>query len=375
MKNDIYITRNDVEANNAFALADNIMVKGGRTTAGSKILFNYVSPIDATVYRRLIDSGMELSGKTKLDEFEVTGITIEDDELFSGAVLALENKTCKVALCNDVFGKTRRQAPQRGLYYIRPTYGTVSRFGLIQTVSSMDQIGVACNSIEHGFEALSIIAGHDENDLTTFMQESYCYAPKEGKLKIGIPSNILEKTDEKSREGIRELTSKYSSEEFELKYFDVLSQIMCILSSAEIGNNTSRYDGVKYGYRTKDYTDLNNLYTNTRSEGLGLNMKLASIVGAMVLSSRNYERYYLKSMKIRRLIKEYCDELYSKYDTIVLPLTLEDADPYANFALYALANLCGLPSVSMPLAPSNGVQLVAQVKNENVLYGICKGGR
>ncbi len=380
MNNDYYVTKYDVKAENAFALDDNIMVKDGPATAGSKMLNKFISPIEATVAKKLFDKGMELSGKTKLDEFAVQGVTSDNADCLSGAVGAVLDKTCKIALCNDVFGKIRRQAPENCLYYIRPTYGTVSRFGLIQTVSSMDQIGVVSSNLEDGFEALSMIAGHDEKDGTTTQGDgSSVLSPrdnsKEGKYIIGIPSNVINQTDEKSKGAIKDFASNNDSEEFELKYFDVFSQVMYILSSAEIGNNTSRYDGVKFGYRTENYAGLNDLYTNTRTEGFGLNMKLASIVGAMVLSSQNYERYYLQAMKIRRLIKEQCDELFKRYDAIVMPLTLNSQVPYINTALYALATLCGSPSVSVPLGSNNGIQLISQVKNENVLFGICKGGR
>lgn len=378
MKNQYYVTKYDVKADNAFALEDNIMVKDGLTTAGSKMLHNYISPIDATVVRKLLDKGMELAGKTKLDEFAVMGVSGDNNEL-SGVVGAVLDKTCRIALCNDVFGKVRRQAAENCLYYIRPTYGTVSRFGLVQTVSSMDQIGIVCGDLDEGIETLSVIAGHDENDSTTQGDGSLALNSKgplkEGKYTIGIPVNVMNKTDEKSKEAIKELASKYHTEEFELEHFEALSQVMYILSSAEIGNNTSRYDGVKFGYRSENYEGLKDLYTNSRTEGFGLNMKLTSIIGAMVLSSGNYEKFYLKAMKIRRQIKEQCDELFKGFDAIAMPLTLDSQDPYVNLALYALAPLCGLPSLSVPLGSNNGVQLISQAMNENVLFDICKGGR
>lgn len=375
MKSEFFVTEYDVNAEKSFALDDNIMVKGGLTTAGSKMLYNFISPLEATVAKKLKDAGMELVGKTTLDELAVPGITTQTSDILSGAVGAVSKGICKIALCNDVSGKIRRQAPGKGLYYIHPTYGTVSRFGLIPTVSSMDQIGIVCKNVDEGFEALATIAGRDENDVTTYAQDVYSYAPREGRLKIGIPSNVIKLADEKNRKSIYEFVRNNYTEEFELKYFDVFSQIMYILSSAEIGNNTSRYDGVKFGYRTGNYTDLNTLYTNTRAEGFELDLKLASIVGAFVLSKEYYETYYLKSMKIRRLIKEHADEIFKLYDAIALPLKLNDTDPYANSALYAFATLCGLPSVSLPLGYESGIQLVAQVNNENSLYGVCKGGK
>lgn len=373
MDREFFVTKYDAKEESSFALDDNIMVRGGLTTAGSKMLRNFVSPLQATVVDKLLAAGMELAGKTRLDEFAVPGIGEETCDVLSGAVGAVSEGLCRIALCNDVSGKVRRQAPGKGLYYIHPTYGTVSRFGLIPAVSSMDQIGIVCKNIDEGFNALGVIAGHDEKDATTFPQKSYSYTPKEGEYKIGIPLNVMDLAEEESRRSVNEFAGKYRTEEFELKYFEVLSQVMYILSSAEIGNNTSRYDGVKFGHRTERFTGLNDLYTNTRTEGFGPDMKLLSIIGAFVLSRQNYETYYLKSMKIRRLIKEHADELFSRFDAVALPLKLKSADPYENLALYAFATLCGLPSVSVPLGSGSGIQLVAQVKDENILYGICRG--
>lgn len=375
MNKDYFITKHDVKTKNSFALDDNIMVRDEITTAGSKMLHNFVSPIEATVVNKLLSAGMELAGKTKLDEFAVPSVAYDAPEVLSGAVGAVSEGECKIALCNDISGKIRRQAPYEGVYYIHPTYGTVSRFGLIPAVSSMDQIGIVCKKLEEGFEALSIIAGHDEKDGTTFLQESYTYTPKEGKFKVGIPSNIINCIDEESKDSIYEFIRNNDVEEFELKYFDYLSQVMYILASAEISNNTSRYDGIKYGYRTKNYTGLNDLYTNTRTEALGLDLKLASIIGAFVLSKENHEEYYVKAMKIRRLIKEHADEIFGSYDAIALPLDLKNSNQYINSGLYSVATLCGLPSVTVPFGSNKGVQLIAQIKNEDVLYGLCKGGR
>lgn len=374
MEKEYFVTRHAAAADNSFALDDNIMVRGGLTTSGSKMLYNFVSPLQATIVDKLLDSGMELTGKTKLDEFAVPGITEETFNELSGAVGAVSDRSCRIALCNDVSGKNRRQAPQKGLYYIHPTYGTVSRFGLVPTVSSMDQIGVVCRDIDDGFKALGIIAGHDEKDYTTYPEKTYSYTPKDGPFRIGIPSNVVNRADEESKKTIDEFAGRFGAGKFELEYFGVLPQVMYILSSAEIGNNTSRYDGIKFGYRTGNFTGLNDLYANTRTEGFGPDMKLASITGAYVLSKKNYETCYLKSMKIRRLVKEHANDLFSRYDAVVLPLWLEDSDPYKNLALYALATLCGLPSVSMPFG-SGGLQLIAQAKNENILYGICKGAK
>lgn len=355
-----------------FTLDDSIMIKGELATAGSKMLHNFKAPFSAAVFDKLKNTGLEYIGQTRPDEFGAGQLFNDTDDL-AEAVKSVADGQCDVALCNDVFGKIRRQAPENGLFYIHPTYGTVSRFGLIPAISSMDQIGVVCRNADDGFATLSRIAGHDENDGTTYPQGTYHYSPQTGKMKIGIPYNVLELSDDKSKQAILAFSSKSESEGFTLKYFDVLHQVRYILGCAEISNNTTRYDGIKFGYRTKDFSGVNELYLKTRTEGFGPDMKLASLMGCMVLSQEHYDSLYLKAMQIRRQVKQHCDKLFLRYDVIALPVSMAGCGPYKQSALHALATLAGLPSVSMPYIES-GIQLVAQAKNENALFSICRGG-
>ena len=288
---------------------DSIMQKGLPATAGSKILEGFVSPFDATVVSRLNEN----TQRVKLAEFGLG----DPGELPASAML-----------CNDVFGHVRCRAVEQGLCCIRPTYGTVSRFGLIPTASSMDQIGIVCKDPHEGFSLLSAIAGHDEKDGAMFAEKQYSYVKPDKKPEIADLS--LQP----------------------LPYSGVYSQVLHILAYAEISANISRYDGIKFGFRAASYKNLDELYTKTRTEGFGLEAKLAAIMGCLILSQEYYSLYYEKAMKIRRLIKESLS--FDKYDVIAMPCDSP------------LAVLAGLPSLAFPHKGS-GVQLAADVKQEGLL--------
>ncbi|MDR0272294.1 MAG: hypothetical protein LBI27_03130, partial [Clostridiales bacterium] len=281
---------------------------------------------NATVVERL--SSYNYSGRIETAEFGI-----------GRAFINFSNSEFDFILCNDVFGEYRKFAAEKNLFYIHPTYGTVSRYGLIPVATSMDQIGILCKNPRDGFEVLSKIAGKDEKDGAMFPEEKYDFQKLEKEIKL------------------------VKFEDIKLEYFDVCRHVMYILSSAEFSHNINRYDGIKYGYRTPESKGLNELYMKSRSEGLGSDVKFAALVGVTVLSHGRYSAYYEKSMKIRRLIKESL--LFDEYDVIILPCTIGKYE-YENSALYALANLAGLPSVSFS-HKGNTVQLIANVKNENAL--------
>jgi len=344
-------------------LEDAIMRKGWPAKAGSKALDNFTSPFDATVVTRLRDNGITVTGRAGMNEFGLPLIVSQETSDICDAVDAVVAGTASLALCNDLFGTYRRRAAEAGLCYVHPTYGTVSRFGLIPLACSMDQVGIVCKHPADGFTILSVIAGNDPKDGAMFPEEEYAYAKTSEKLRIGVPSAVVDRADEGTRMSIRSFASEHTSIDIELEYFDVYKQVMYILACAEASSNLMRYDGVKFGYRSGAYRNLNELYVNSRTEALGLEAKLASIMGFMVLSQGNYEIYYEKAMKLRRLIKESLR--FDEYDVVILPATL-GGDPYKNLSLYALAPLAGLPSVSFSFE-GQGMQLIADVKNENAL--------
>ena len=360
---DYYITDYKVSNPDTVALRDDIMRKGSPATAGSKILENFISPFDATVVTRLLDNGIVIAGKTKMNEFGIDRISADSPDDISESIKVVADNVAAFCLCNDVFGKSRRQAAEQGVFYIHPTYGTVSRFGLIPLVSSMDQIGVACKNLSDGFKLLSAIAGNDVNDGAMFPEKNYSYAGANKKITLGVPSSVIKRANENVQNSIRGFAEKFNSVEIELDYFDAYKQTMYILCCAEISNNINRYDGIKFGYRASGYRGLNDLYVNTRTESFGLETKLAAVMGSMVLSQDQYVPYYEKAMKVRRLIKESLR--FDEYDVIALPTAIGE-NPYENLSLFAFAPLAGLPSISFSYQ-GEGIQLIANAKNENAL--------
>ena len=286
---------------------DSIMRKGEPATAGSKILEGFKAPFDAEVITRL---GGEFES-VAMGEF---GLEPPPEDLPTPL------------LCNDIFGFVRKQAAKRGLCYIRPKYGTVSRYGLIPAACSMDQIGVLCQTPVEGFAILAKIAGHD---------------PKDGAM---LPRILHEKPE--SFKGLYKSGS--------LPFSGVYARVLQILAYAEISNNINRYDGIKFGKRAAGFRGLNDLYLKTRTENLGENAKLAAIMGAWVLSSGQYAKYYDKAMRVRRLIRESLT--FDGYDAV----SVEPGSP--------LAVLAGLPSLVIGSA-----EYVAQ--DENALRGAWEAVR
>jgi len=360
---DYYITDYKISNPDAVALQDCIMLKGSPVTAGSKILENFISPFNAAVVTRLLDNKTAIAGKTKMLEFGIDRISIDSPDAVSESIKVVADNVVSFSLCNDIFGKCRRDAAELGVCYIHPTYGTVSRFGLIPLASSMDQIGVACKNIGDGFKLLSVIAGNDPNDGAMFPEKSYSFAALNKKITVGVPTALVKRADESAQKNIRGFAEIFNQVNIELQYFDLYKQTMYILSCAEISNNISRYDGIKFGWRAAGYGGLNDLYVKTRTEALGLETKLAAIMGSMVLSKDQYVPYYEKAMKIRRLIKNSLR--FDKYDVVVLPTAIGE-NPYDNLSLFSLAPLAGLPSISFSFN-GVGIQLIANAKNENAL--------
>lgn len=358
-----YITDFDVSGPGAVALEDSIMTRAGLTTAGSRMLGNFAAPFDAAVVERLRDAGMKVAGKTTMAEFGIAGTDRLPDGL-SGATQAVAGGAAPLCLCNDLFGRYRREAAENGLCYIHPTYGTVSRYGLIPLASSMDQIGVMCRDMAEGFALLAAIAGRDARDGAMFPQEKYSYGKLDKPIRVCAPANVTARADKATQAAIADFAGKFDAVDGSLEYFEVYKQVMTILASAEISNNISRYDGVKFGYRTPDAADLESLYTKTRTEGFGQEAKLAAIMGAMVLSAGQYVPYYEKAMKLRRLIRDALS--FEAYDVLVLPASI-DGGPYEARGLYAAATLAGLPSVAFSYGGC-GLQLVAGAKGEDALF-------
>jgi len=321
-----------------------VMQKGKPAAAGSKMLENFISPIDATVVTRLEAAGVSIVGRADMDEFGAGGL-FDGGGTRCAAALIAENKA-DFALCNDYTGRISLEAAGQGICYVHPTYGTVSRYGLIPAAASMDQIGIVCKTPEDGFRALKIIAGYDAKD--------------------GVM--CAEKAKERAAANPENSAKEAKIVEYKPMYEDCIKQVMQILCCAELSNNISRYDGVKFGYRAKQYNGLHELYTKSRTEAFGEDVKLAALLGAMVLSHENYAKYYDKAMRIRRLIKDSL--IFEKHGDGSCALRCKHgADSYTSANLLRISRLCGLPSVTTP-----DCTYVADAEGEGLLEMICLGG-
>jgi len=302
-------------------LESSIMQKGLPASAGSKMLENFIAPVDATVVLRLVEAGAEIVGRIDTSEFGISGLFGDKD-----LEVRFQDLEADVVLCNDYTGSIARAAAATGLYYLHPTYGTVSRYGLIPSVCSMDQIGIVCKSPEDGFKVLEIINGYDEKD--------------------GLMNCDYKKQDiEENKEIVFRGDTNKAGTCF-TPCFPCL-QVMQILCCGEFSNNINRYDGIKYGYRAKGYNGLQELYTKSRTEAFGEDVKLAAIIGAMVLYQGEEERYYDKAMKMRRIIRDSFE--FDKYDVLAT-------------CCPTLSRMCGFPALTTPKNT-----FIAGVGCENVL--------
>ena len=332
-----------------FMMQSCLMVKDTVCDGGSKILEGFKSPLSAAAYDKCVAAGMEFLGLVKPFEFGTDSLfcTCPDKD---EAIDALLEGKCDVVLCNDVYGKISRMAAVNGLYYIAGAYGTVSRFGIMQTVSSMDRVGVLCKNACDGARVLSVISGKDEKDGSMFDTAKYEYSCESDKKPVAFECGK------------------------DMKYFDILPAVFYTLASAELCNNTNRYDGVKFGYRAENINGINDLYLKSRTEGLGKDIQIASMVGCMVLAKENYEKWYYKAMQLRRMIRDHYTALLCDADVLVIPAKCDCNDKFRQLALYALAPLCGFASVAATV-DGQAVQLITKQGKENMMFAMLTEGR
>ncbi len=365
------------------ALDNMILTKDAPTTAGSKMLDGYMSLFDAEVLVRLNNNGFELGEKTSVGEFAIDLIgETANKELPSLRTTAdsLGDDENYAAICLDVNGSVRRIAAQNCLISIKPTYGTVSRYGTIPVACSGETVSVVAKDTDKCKTVLKAIAGHDDKDGTSLSNCEFKDEKSEVK-RVLILKSMLDNADDEVLAKIEELKSMLKANSVEICEMDdnVISKSRIawnILMSAELCNNVSRYDGVKYGYRANDFTNIDEMYTNTRTEAFGELLKTAIIFGSETLSTDNYFKVYDKALRVRRVIKEKFDELFKEYDAILMPacskyeykeeLTDKNAPFEENFYT-APASITGLPSLVV-----GGVQLVGKAFSENILFEIAK---
>lgn len=391
------------------AIKDNMCTRDKLTTCSSKILGNFYPTYSAEAVINLEKAGAVIIGKTNMDEFAM-GSTTETSFYgptknpwnkghvpggsSGGSCAAVAAEECSYALGSDTGGSIRQPSSFCGVTGIKPTYGTVSRYGLIAYGSSLDQIGPVAKDVTDCATILETIASYDSKDSTSVKRDDYNFTEAlvedvKG-LKIGIPKDYFgEGLEPEVKEAILKAVDVLKDkgaivEEFDLSLVEYAIPAYYVIASAEASSNLSRFDGVKYGYRTEEYNGLHNMYKKTRSEGFGEEVKRRIMLGSFVLSSGYYDAYYLKALRTKALIKKAFDEAFAKYNVIIGPAAPTTApklgdslsDPIKMYLgdIYTISvNLAGLPGISVPCGQdSNGLPIGMQIigdcfKEKNII--------
>lgn len=384
---------NEINAAGKIAVDDTILVKGTPATAGSKMLEKFVPLFSAEAVERLEKAGYAIAGKTNVGEFGLDlmgetsyfgAATVNGNLAGAAASLVAEGKV-KGALGVDLNGAPRRAAAVSGVDFIKPTYGTVSRYGVIACACSGEQIGVTAANADDAKEILSVIAGHDSKDGTSLPAEKYEYSTDEdvSSMKICIVKELYEAADDAVKANIDAYAEslKKLGATVETVSLDIVFQAQTawqILMSAETTNNLSRFDGVKYGYRAAEYKNIDELYVKSRSEAMGFLAKATIIYGSDVLAKAKYEKCYDKSLRIRRIVCDKVREILASYDAILAPACGKaEYKPYdaldAFEKVFEESLFTAIPSITgMPAMVTKGVQLMADSFKESVLLSIAK---
>ena len=394
------------------AIKDNMCTEGVLTTCSSKILGNFIPTFTAEAVKNLEKAGAVMIGKTNMDEFAM-GSTTETSAYgvtrnpwntehvpggsSGGSAAAVAAKECYFALGSDTGGSIRQPASFCGVVGLKPTYGTVSRYGLIAYGSSLDQIGPLTKNVTDCATVMEAIASHDTKDSTSIDRvaiekdtdfTSALIEDVKG-MKIGIPRDYFgDGLDSEVKEAVlaaaRALEAKGAIvEEFDLSLVEYAIPTYYTIAAAEASSNLERFDGIKYGYRTSEYEGLHNMYKKTRSEGFGPEVKRRIMLGSFVLSSGYYDAYYLKALRVKAMIRKAFDDAFSKYDLILGPVAPTTApklgeslsDPLKMYLgdIYTISvNLAGLPGISVPCGVDSqglpiGMQLLADSFEEKKL--------
>ncbi len=390
------------------AIKDNMCTEGMLTTCSSKILGNFVPTFSSEAVLNLQKAGAVILGKTNMDEFAM-GSTTETSAFgvtknprnpehvpggsSGGSAAAVAAQECFYALGSDTGGSIRQPASYCGVVGLKPTYGTVSRYGLIAYGSSLDQIGPLCKDVTDCATIMEIIATHDPKDSTSVQRDDTDFTGAlvddvKG-MKIGIPRDYFgEGLDPEVKEAVlaaaKVLEAKGAIvEEFDLSLVEYAIPTYYTIAAAEASSNLERFDGIKYGYRTEEYEGLHNMYKKSRSEGFGPEVKRRIMLGSFVLSSGYYDAYYLKALRVKALIKKAFDEAFAKYDVILGPVAPTTApklgaslsDPIKMYLsdIYTISvNLAGLPGLSIPCGMDSkglpiGLQMIGDCFNEKKL--------
>lgn len=396
-----------------FAVKDNLCTEGTPTTCSSKILENFVPTYSAEAVKRLQEAGAVIIGKTNMDEFAM-GSTTEtsyfgvtrnpyDKERVpggssGGSAAAVAAGECFAALGSDTGGSIRQPACFCGVTGMKPTYGTVSRYGLVAYGSSLDQIGPLAKDVRDCAAILEVIAGHDPKDSTSIARKDTDFTMALGRdikgMRIGIPRDFFELSqngsglDPEVAAAVRGAAGVLEErgavvEEFDLSLVEYAIPTYYTIAAAEASSNLERFDGVKYGYRVPGHEELHQMYKKTRSQGFGSEVKRRIMLGSFVLSSGYYDAYYLKALRVKALIKKAFDQAFARFDCILGPVAPTTAprlgeslsDPIKMYLgdIYTISvNLAGLPAISIPCGQDHnglpiGVQLIGDCYCEKKL--------
>ena len=389
-------------------IKDNICTKGVQTTCSSKMLENFVAPYNATVIEKLNEEKLINLGKLNMDEFAMGSST--EHSAFKktcnpwnlnkvpggssgGSAAAVAAGMVPWALGSDTGGSIRQPASLCGVVGLKPTYGLVSRYGLIAYASSLDQIGPITKDVEDCAILLNMIAGHDEKDTTSIDLEKKDYTKSlkndvKG-LKVGVPKEFLaEGVNAEVKEAIEKVVEEYKAmgaivEECSLPIADYSLATYYIISCAEASSNLGRFDGIRYGYRTPNYENLNELFVNSRTEGFGEEVKRRIILGTYVLSSGYYDAYYKKAQQVRTLVKREFDKAFEKYDVLLTPtsptvafdMNAKSSNPlemYLADICTVSINIAGVPAISIPCGVDKtgmpiGLQIIGKQFSEETI--------
>ena len=390
----LYTAKTETSAENKIVVDDMILTKDIPTTAGSKMLEGYVSLFEAEVLTRLNNAGYGLCGKADVGEFSFdllgetscNGANIIDGKLVNAAARIVSDGDAFAAITLDVNGSTRRAAAQSGLVSIKPTYGTVSRYGTIPVACSGETVSVTAKCPMCVREVLDVIAGHDDKDGTS-LPEELCAKIKKGAEakkaeKVAIIGDFLSCVydDVKAKVDAASEALKAAGitvDVIDSKVIESARVAWNILMCAELCNNVSRYDGVKFGYRSRNFTNLDELYVNSRTEAFGETLKAAILFGSETLSTENYMKVYDKALRTRRVIVEEFAKIFKEYDAVIIPACSSLAyteetlkNKYIAFEenlFTAPASITGLPAVV-----SGSVQIIGKAFSENTLLDLAK---
>ncbi|MFV8260588.1 Asp-tRNA(Asn)/Glu-tRNA(Gln) amidotransferase subunit GatA [Aerococcus urinaeequi] len=390
-------------------LKDNILTNGVTTTAASKMLADFVPIYDATVTEKLAEAGAINIAKLNMDEFAMGGSNetsyfgpvrnpFDTDRVpggsSGGSAAAVSAGQVMATLGTDTGGSIRQPAAYNGIVGMKPTYGRVSRWGVISFASSLDQVGPMTRTVEDNAIMLEAIAGYDDHDSTSANIEvpNYVASMKDGVqgLTVGVPveffgDSVDEQVKEQVRASIKQLENAGATiKEISFENLKYGIPVYYIIASAEASSNLQRYDGIRYGYRAENFNDLEELYVNTRTEGFGDEVKRRLMTGTFSIASENFDEYFMKAAKVRMLIKEAFDSIFSEVDLIVSPVTTGTAfklgekndDPiemYMADLLTVPVNLAGLPGLSMPVGFDDkglpiGLQIIGNRFEEEKIY-------